>query len=52
MGATATISNYKHQSKELYMQEATLFPALSLNIECDFYSEIDKNDLSKSFLLL
>jgi Helicase conserved C-terminal domain len=47
MGATATISNYKHQSKELYMQDATLFPALSPNINKDFYSEVDENDITR-----
>ncbi len=47
MGATATISNYKHQSKELYMQDATLFPALSPNIKKDFYSEVDDEDIAR-----
>lgn len=47
MGATATISNYQHQAKELYMQDATLFPALSPNIERDFYSEVKPDQITR-----
>ncbi len=47
MGATATISNYKHQAKELFMKDATLFPALSLKDYEDFYSKIDHDDITR-----
>lgn len=47
MGATATISNYKEQSRELFMKEATLFPAISPKVEQDFYSEIDENNITR-----
>ena len=47
LGATATISNYEFQVKELYMKDATLFPALSSKKNQDFYSEIDETDISR-----
>ena len=47
LGATATISNYKYQMKELFMKDAHLFPALSPMVHKDFYSYIDDRDITR-----
>jgi hypothetical protein len=47
MGATATISNYKYQVKELFMKDAHLFPAISPDIKKDFYSYVDEEDITR-----
>lgn len=47
MGATATISNYKYQVKELFMKDAHLFPAISPMVKKDFYSYVDEEDVTR-----
>jgi hypothetical protein len=47
MGATATISNYKYQVKELFMKDAHLFPAISPMVKKDFYSYVDETDVTR-----
>lgn len=47
LGATATISNYKHQAAELFMKDSRLFPATSPKNEEDFYSKIADDDITR-----
>ncbi|OUQ41928.1 hypothetical protein B5E65_10465 [Gemmiger sp. An120] len=47
IGATATISAYAEQARHLYWKNAIRFPAASPYLDHDFYSFIDKDDISR-----
>jgi len=47
IGATATISAYDEQAKHLYWKGAIRFPAASPDLNQNFYSFIDENDIGR-----
>lgn len=47
IGATATISAYTEQVKHLYCKEAIRFPAVSPYLDHNFYSFVDREDISR-----
>lgn len=47
IGATATISAYAEQAKNLYWKNAIRFPTASPYLDHNFYSFVDKNDIGR-----